>query len=78
MENLGMGTSPTDVGAERVPAGRCRSCLYARVVPAKANDAYYFCERSVDDPRYARYPHLPMLTCDGHAYRAEAVSPREP
>ena len=72
-----MGTSATDRGGGRVPEGLCLSCLYARVIPAKANHVYYFCERSVDDPRYTRYPHLPMLTCDGHAYREEIVSPRE-
>ena len=72
-----MGPPPTDLGAERVPAGLCHGCLHARVVPAKTNDAYYSCERSVDDPRYPRYPRLPMLSCDGYADRAEPVSPRE-
>lgn len=72
-----MGTSSTDSGAERVPAGYCLSCVYARVVPAKADVVYYFCERSVGDRRYARYPRLPVLTCDGYASRVETESPRE-
>ena len=72
-----MGTSPSDPGTERVAAGGCVSCVYARLIRAKANDVYYFCERSVNDPRYARYPRLPMLTCEGHTDRAESGLPRE-
>ncbi len=73
-----MGRSSTDPAAEQAPVGRCLNCLYARVVGTRANDRYYLCERSIDDPRYARYPRLPMLTCDGHEHRAEIVTPREP
>ena len=69
--------SSTDVSGEWVPAGRCLSCLYARIVRAKVDNVYYFCERSVDDSRYARYPRLPVLTCDGHVDRAESGAPRE-
>jgi hypothetical protein len=48
-----------------VDPGLCASCLHARVVGG-ANSRFWFCELSRTDPRFARYPRLPVLKCAGY------------
>lgn len=38
-----------------------------RVVRSARGSAFVLCERSRRDARYARYPALPVLRCEGHA-----------
>ena len=45
--------------------GLCASCRHARVVQG-ANTRFWLCERSRTDPRFPRYPRLPVLRCQGH------------
>ena len=46
-------------------AGLCRSCLYARVVRTGRGSTFYLCRRSVNDPRFVKYPRLPVIQCPG-------------
>lgn len=50
----------------RDPIGLCADCRYARVVQSSRNSTFYLCRRSEVDPRYARYPRLPVLRCTGY------------
>ena len=50
-------------GSERV--GLCASCRHARVVETERS-RFWRCGRSDHDPRFARYPRLPMLECPGY------------
>ena len=50
--------------------GLCASCRHSRVVDG-ANSRFWLCERSRTDPRYARYPRLPVLACPGHEPAAQ-------
>jgi hypothetical protein len=45
--------------------GLCASCRHARVVPG-AHSRFWLCERSRTDPRFPRYPRLPVLQCPGY------------
>jgi hypothetical protein len=45
--------------------GLCASCRHARVVPG-ANTRFWLCERSRTDPRFPRYPRLPVVRCPGY------------
>ena len=47
-------------------AGLCLGCRHARVVRSRTNQNYYRCGRSDHDGRYPRYPHLPVVSCDGY------------
>jgi hypothetical protein len=46
--------------------GLCASCVHARVIGG-ARSAFWLCELSRTDPRFPRYPRLPVLRCDGYS-----------
>ena len=45
--------------------GLCAHCRHARIVTTPRS-RFWLCARSAFDPRYVRYPRLPMLECPGH------------
>ncbi|PZR83081.1 MAG: hypothetical protein DLM65_02715 [Candidatus Aeolococcus gillhamiae] len=47
------------------PPGLCASCERARVIRG-ARSQFWMCRLSEVDPRFARYPALPVLRCSGH------------
>jgi hypothetical protein len=55
--------------------GLCGRCVHARVV-ASRRSTFIGCELAETDPRFARYPALPMVSCSGFAPRGPAG--REP
>lgn len=46
--------------------GLCGSCAHAKRLTTKGGGAVFQCGRAADDPRFARYPRLPMVACAGH------------
>jgi hypothetical protein len=44
--------------------GLCAGCLHARIVRSKRS-TFWLCERSKTDPRFPRYPTLPVVRCAG-------------
>jgi len=46
--------------------GLCGHCLHARIIRNRRGTVFFLCGRSRIDPRYARYPRLPVLACPGH------------
>jgi hypothetical protein len=48
-----------------LPAGLCDRCLYARRVTSGRGSQFTLCERSRTDPRFPRYPRLPVVACGG-------------
>jgi hypothetical protein len=51
------------------PAGLCGTCAYARAIVSSRGSRFVLCERSAVDPRFPRYPRLPVLECAGHEPR---------
>jgi hypothetical protein len=51
-------------------AGLCTTCRFVRLVSSSRNVTYYRCGRSDDDPAYARFPRLPVVSCPGYQRRA--------
>jgi hypothetical protein len=45
--------------------GLCATCQYRRII-AGARSTFYLCERSFTDPRFPRYPPLPVNRCEGY------------
>jgi hypothetical protein len=45
--------------------GLCATCKFHRIV-AGARSSFHLCERSFTDPRFPRYPPLPVAVCAGY------------
>ena len=46
--------------------GLCLTCRRMRAVTTRRGSTFYRCARADTDPRFARYPALPMLQCVGY------------
>jgi propionyl-CoA synthetase len=53
------------VGALTAPPGLCGECRHASVKETRRGTAYLRCTRAAWDPRLAKYPALPVLSCVG-------------
>ena len=51
------------------PAGLCGRCRHVRIVTSDNSNVYYLCGLSAVDPRYAKYPALPLTDCAGFLRR---------
>jgi YfiH family protein len=47
------------------PAGLCGTCRHHRMTGNRRGSRFYLCELAASDPRFRRYPPLPVLRCDG-------------
>ena len=54
--------------------GLCSSCRHARALHSSKDSEFWLCERSKSDPRFSKYPPLPVRTCDG--FERLETSPR--
>jgi len=46
--------------------GLCADCVHARRVPSARGSVFFRCGRADREPEYPRYPHLPVLACNGY------------
>ena len=46
--------------------GLCATCVHARRIESSKGSEFWLCERAKTDPRYRKYPPLPVLACPGH------------
>lgn len=53
--------------------GLCGRCAECRVVRT-GRSTFYLCERSRTDPRYRRYPVIPVRQCAGFVEGAAAAT----
>jgi hypothetical protein len=60
-------------GAERV--GLCATCRHARVLETPRS-VFWRCLLAAEDPRFDKYPRLPVIECIGYA-RVEPATPTE-
>ncbi len=51
--------------AEVEPAGLCAACAHLQVLRSKRS-TFVRCARADGDPRFERYPPLPVRWCRGH------------
>ncbi len=61
-------TDRTDSNLEGVcdPIGLCATCRQARVVQSARGSTFYLCRLAEVDPRFSKYPRLPVLRCAGY------------
>jgi hypothetical protein len=50
--------------------GLCATCAHAAVIVSDRGSTFYRCERSKTDPRFPRYPRLPVVVCIGYDEKA--------
>jgi GrpB-like predicted nucleotidyltransferase (UPF0157 family) len=50
----------------RESAGLCADCFHARKIESDRGSVFILCELSLTDSRFAKYPRLPVLSCDGY------------
>jgi hypothetical protein len=46
--------------------GLCADCRHARRIVSAKGSSFWLCERAAFDPRFKKYPPLPVLRCAGH------------
>lgn len=46
--------------------GLCAICGNARIIANRRGSRFWLCALSRTDPRFARYPRLPVLRCIGY------------
>jgi hypothetical protein len=65
----GVPLESRDVGAsagdpiEAGVTGLCAQCLQARVIRSDRGSKFYLCKVSATDPRFPKYPSLPVWSC---------------
>ncbi|MBI3871851.1 MAG: hypothetical protein HY304_02105 [candidate division Zixibacteria bacterium] len=53
------------------PIGLCLSCRHVQRITSDRSSTFYLCTLSFADPRFAKYPSLPVRSCPGF----EEISP---
>jgi len=51
---------------DSLSAGLCADCFHSRRIESAHGSIFILCELSLTDPDFAKYPRLPVLTCDGY------------
>ena len=46
--------------------GLCAGCLHSRRIESAHGSIFILCTLSLTDPRFPKYPRLPVLSCDGY------------
>ena len=53
-------------GRSENEAGLCGRCEHSRVIENARGSSFYLCRLSETDPRFRRYPQLPVIECEGY------------
>ena len=60
------------------PVGLCATCRWVRIVTNRRGSVFYRCARADTDPRFVRYPPLPVLACPGYEPLDSLDQPAQP
>jgi hypothetical protein len=61
-----VGDSPDVPIAELAQAGLCAVCRHSQQVVSAKGSVFRLCRRALTEPRYRKYPPLPVVSCVGH------------
>jgi hypothetical protein len=53
-------------GSNFPQVGLCSRCLHMREIRSDRGSTFYMCQLSATDPRFPKYPRLPVLQCLGY------------
>lgn len=45
--------------------GLCSSCAHVRAITSDRGSVFYLCGKAKTDPRFPKYPRLPVVSCSG-------------
>lgn len=48
-------------------AGLCHDCVHARRIESARGSIFILCQLSTTDPRFPKYPRLPVVQCSGYS-----------
>ena len=51
---------------ENAKIGLCATCEHMRRVESDRGSVFFRCALADSDPRFAKYPRLPVLQCEGY------------
>ena len=69
----------TPLDSRRDPvAGLCGACRHVKINRSDRGSVFYFCQRSLADPRFRKYPALPVLACPGYEPAEAIAGPEDP
>jgi hypothetical protein len=51
---------------DRAKAGLCAGCRHKRPMESDRGSVFLLCQLSLTDPRFPKYPRLPVLVCTGY------------
>lgn len=54
--------------------GLCASCANVKRVDSTRGSVFYRCLLADRDPRFSKYPNLPVLSCAGHERATESIA----
>ncbi|HKZ86147.1 MAG TPA: hypothetical protein VJ793_21135 [Anaerolineae bacterium] len=54
--------------------GLCRTCRHVKVIESARGSTFYLCRLSETDPRFAKYPRLPVIRCAGYVAKQDEES----
>lgn len=57
--------------------GLCASCEHARRLRSARGSVFWLCGLHERDPRFAKYPPLPVRACAGYAHEPTTPEPEE-
>ncbi len=60
-----------------VSAGLCASCAHSEIIRSSRGSMFYRCRLSDTDPRFPKYPRLPVIECAGWSVKTPARSDRQ-
>jgi hypothetical protein len=66
---------PRNSAEQPAQAGLCADCVHARRIESNRGSVFIQCELSVSDPRYLKYPRLPVFSCDGYKKKEKPLFP---
>ncbi|HTC77681.1 MAG TPA: hypothetical protein VK657_03650 [Terriglobales bacterium] len=59
-----------ETASDRAQVGLCASCRHSRQMTSDRGSVFWFCELSATDPRFPKYPRLPVLSCAGYEHKS--------
>jgi hypothetical protein len=60
--------TPSEIKA----VGLCATCRHVRLIRTDREATFYLCQLSATDPRFPKYPRLPVLSCSGYEEEKKA------
>ena len=58
-----------------VSVGLCADCVNVKVMRSDRASVFYLCQLSFTDPRFPKYPPLPVLSCNGYVQESPPDPP---